>query len=112
MQAIRNGQITASDVIVGFGGFIDEAADEAAERKLAAKAKTIAEARDAGLLGVGLSSNADQCVDWCPRRQSIQTARRWRDSTIVIANTYCTIPPYCSQFGQMSLESFERVGCV
>ena len=27
MQAIRNGQITASDVIVGFGGFIDSAAD-------------------------------------------------------------------------------------
>ena len=64
MQAIRNGQITASDVIVGFGGFIDEAANEAAERKLAAKAKTIAEARDAGLLGVGLSSNADQCGPW------------------------------------------------
>ena len=64
MQAIRNGQITAADVIVGFGGFIDEAADEAAERKLAAKAKTIAEARDAGLLGVGLSSNADQCGPW------------------------------------------------
>ena len=39
MQAIRNGQITASDVIVGFSGFIDGAADEAAERKLAAKAK-------------------------------------------------------------------------
>ena len=64
MQAIRNGQITASDVIVGFGGFIDEATDEAAERKLAAKAKTIAEARDAGLLGVGLSSDADQCGPW------------------------------------------------
>ena len=61
MQAIRNGQITAADVIVGFGGFIDSAADEAAERKLAAKAKTIAEARDAGLLAVGLSSDADQC---------------------------------------------------
>ena len=43
MQAIRNGQITAADVIVGFGGFIDGAADEAAELKLAAKAKTIAE---------------------------------------------------------------------
>ena len=41
MQAIRNGQITAADVIVGFGGFIDEAADVAAERKLAAKAKTM-----------------------------------------------------------------------
>jgi len=64
MQAIRNGQITASDVIVGFGGFIDDAADEAAERKLAAKAKTIAEARDAGLLGVELSSHADQCGPW------------------------------------------------
>ena len=24
MQAIRNGQITAADVIVGFGGFVDE----------------------------------------------------------------------------------------
>ena len=64
MQAIRNGQITASDVIVGFGGFIDGAADEAAERKLAAKAKTIAEARDAGLLAVGLSTDADQCGPW------------------------------------------------
>ena len=64
MQAIRNGQITAADVIVGFGGFIDSAADEAAERKLAAKAKTIAEARDAGLLAVGLSTNADQCGPW------------------------------------------------
>ena len=64
MQAIRNGQITASDVIVGFGGFIDEAADEAVERKLAAKAKTIAEARDAGLLAVGLSTDADQCGPW------------------------------------------------
>ena len=64
MQAIRNGQITAADVIVGFGGFIDEAADVAAERKLAAKAKTIAEARDAGLLAVGLSSDADQCGPW------------------------------------------------
>ena len=28
MQAIRNGQITAADVIVGFGGFVDAAADE------------------------------------------------------------------------------------
>ena len=64
MQAIRNGQITASDVIVGFGGFIDEAADEAVERKLAAKAKTTAEARDAGLLAVGLSTDADQCGSW------------------------------------------------
>jgi hypothetical protein len=64
MQAIRNGQITAADAIVGFGGFIDAAADEAAERKLASKAKTIAEARDAGLLEVGLSSNADQCGPW------------------------------------------------
>jgi urease accessory protein UreF len=42
MQAIRNGQITAADAIVGFGGFIDAAADKAAERKLASKAKTIA----------------------------------------------------------------------
>ena len=33
MQAIRNGQITAADVIVGFGGFIDEAADVAAEQR-------------------------------------------------------------------------------
>jgi hypothetical protein len=64
MQAIRNGQITAADVIVGFGGFIDGAADVAAERKLAAKAKTIAEARDAGLLAVGLSTDADQCGPW------------------------------------------------
>ena len=40
------------------------AADEAAERKLAAKAKTIAEARDAGLLAVGLSTGADQCGPW------------------------------------------------
>ena len=47
------------DVIVGFGGFVDAAADEAAERRLMSKAKTIAEARDAGLLKVGLSSNAD-----------------------------------------------------
>ena len=36
MRAIRNGQITASDVIVGFGGFIDGAADQATERKRAA----------------------------------------------------------------------------
>ena len=64
MQAIRNGQITAADVIVGFGGFIDSAENEAAERKLAAKAKTIAEARDAGLLAGGLSSGADQCGPW------------------------------------------------
>ena len=28
MQAIRNGQITAADVIVGFGGFIDGAKNE------------------------------------------------------------------------------------
>ena len=41
-----------------------EAADVAAERKLAAKAKTIAEARDAGLLAGGLSSDADQCGPW------------------------------------------------
>eukprot|EP00964_Phaeocystis_antarctica_P016872 scaffold9292_cov66-Phaeocystis_antarctica.AAC.1 len=64
MQAIRNGQITAADVIVGYGGFVDAAADEAAERKLMSKAKTIAEARDAGVLEVGLSSNADQCGPW------------------------------------------------
>ena len=44
---------------MGFGGFVDAAADEAAERRLMSKAKTIAEARDAGLLKVGLSSNAD-----------------------------------------------------
>ena len=64
MQAIRNGQITAADVIVGFGGFVDAAADEGAERKLMNKAKTIAEARDSGALEVGLSSNADQCGPW------------------------------------------------
>ena len=64
MQAIRNGQITAADVIVGFGGFVDTAADEAAERKLMNKAKTIAEARDARVLEAGLSYNADQCGPW------------------------------------------------
>jgi hypothetical protein len=76
MQAIRNGQITAADVIVGFGGFIDSAADEAAERKLASKAKTIAEARDAGLLEVGLTA-PHLTAPASSRRRSSACARPW-----------------------------------
>ena len=95
MQAIRNGQITAADVIVGFGGFVDTAADEAAERKLMNKAKTIAEARDAGLLEVGLSSNADQCGPWLFLWAKISTfvMNRTMAVTSVVIETGAGKPP-------------------
>ena len=95
MQAIRNGQITAADVIVGYGGFVDAAADEAAERKLMSKAKTIAEARDAGVLEVGLSSNADQCGPWLFLWAKISTfvMNRTMAVTSVVIETGAGKPP-------------------
>mgnify|MGYP002819187584 CR=1 FL=1 len=90
-KAATSGATTIKDLL----NIWHAAADEAGERKLMNKAKTIAEARDAGALEVGLSSNADQCGPWLFLWAKISTfvMNRTMAVTSVVIETGAGKPP-------------------